>query len=172
MNQSSLLLRSFVDRQTDLKRYFTARVGSEEAEDIVQEIYLKIVAIQDDREIRNPGAYLYRLGANLMLDRLRHRRASVARDAEWYRSTRVTAPSGEDMLDEVPADEALASKDRLSRLEAALKELPENIQRTFRLHKFEEMSHREVAERLGVSRSLVEKHMMRALKHLVTAVGR
>lgn len=172
MTHSSLLLDAFVHRQANLKRYFTARVGPDEAEDIVQEIYLKIAAVEDDRDIRNPGAYLYRLGANLMLDRLRQQRASVARDTEWRRSMQVTAPSGEDMLDDVPADEMLASKDRLRRLEAALKDLPENVQHTFRLHKFEDLSHREVAEQLGVSRSLVEKHMMRALKHLIATVGR
>lgn len=172
MNPSESLLDAFMQRRTDLRRYFAVRVGDAEAEDLVQEIYLKIATHGEQEEIRSPGAYLYRLGSNLMLDRLRHQRSRAARDNAWRQHQTTIAPSGEAVYDAMSAEEALAARDRLRRLCIALEQLPENVQRTFRLHKFEGLSHSEVAAKLGVSRSLVEKHMMRALKHLTARVGR
>lgn len=172
MAHSASLLEVFVRRQAELKRYFTARVGETEAEDVVQEIYFKIAAVTDDSDIRNPDSYVYRLGSNVMLDRLRKQRADAIRDAEWRRNNRLIASSGEEVFDAVPADEAIASRERLRRVTEALSELPVNVQQTFRLHKFSGLSHSEVAAQLGVSRSLIEKHMMRALKHLIGRVGR
>lgn len=171
MTRSPSLLETFIQRQAELKRYFTARVGETEAEDLVQETYLKVAAITDESDIRNYGAYLYRLGNNVMVDRLRQHRASVARDDEWRRTTRLIAPSGEEVLDAVPVDQALVARDRLRHVCDALEELPDTVRATFRRHKFDGLSYAEVAEEFGVSRSLVEKHMMRALKHLIARVG-
>lgn len=172
MTRVPLLLETFLERQAELKRYFVARVGEAEADDLVQEVYMKVAGIMDEAGIQNHRAYLYRLSNNVMLDRMRQQRASVARDDAWRRTTHVFAPSGEEVLDAVPVDQALVARDRLQRVCAALDELPENVWATFRRHKFDGLSHAEVAAEFGVSRSLVEKHMMRALKHLIARVGR
>lgn len=172
MNEPNLLLSAFMQRRAKLLRYFAARVGEAEAEDLVQETWLRVASQPASDEVRNPGAYLYRLCSNVMLDRLRQERSRAVRDTEWRRVNRTVATSGEEVCEGVPADEALIARDRLRRLRAALADLPEPVQRTFRMHKLEGLSYGEVAVRLGVSRSLVEKHMMRALKHLVARVGR
>ena len=62
---------------------------------------------------------------------------------------------------------AVAARQRLALLTEALKELSPQTQRVFRMHKFEGLSHPEVAAAIGISRSAVEKHMMAALKHLL-----
>lgn len=54
----------------------------------------------------------------------------------------------------------------MARALAALNELPERTRRVFVLVRFEEMSYKLVAQRLGVSVSAVEKHVMKALRHL------
>ena len=59
------------------------------------------------------------------------------------------------------------AQSRMALLTEALTELSPQTQRVFRMHKFEGMSHPEVAAALGISRSAVEKHMMAALKHLL-----
>ncbi|OAN66728.1 RNA polymerase sigma factor [Sphingomonas sp. TDK1] len=172
MSNSSPLVAAFLARRAALQRYFARRVGDAEAEEIVQEIFVRIAGLPEPEEVRTPAGYLYRLGNNLMLDRLRQNRARAARDHAWRDSHHVIAPSGEDVSDTVAADEALIARDQVRRMEAALAELPEGVQRSFRLHKLEGLSHAEVAERMGVSRSLIEKHMMRALRHLMTKLGR
>lgn len=88
------MLDALVQRQVELRRYFAARVGPQEAEDIVQKLKIKVTAVATEQEIPSSGAFLYRLGSNVMLDRLRHQRPRAVRDAGWRRSTRVSAPSG------------------------------------------------------------------------------
>lgn len=163
---NSALIEAYLARRTDLVRFFTARLGSSAAaEDLVQEIYLRLSAIEDASAVQSPGAYLYRLGSNLMLDRLRGERRGAARDRAWIEIHR-TSEGGED-LDEGPdAETVLAARQRLAAVVAAIQELGPQTQRVFRLHKLEGLSHAETAARLGVSRSAVEKHMIIALRRL------
>jgi RNA polymerase sigma factor (sigma-70 family) len=160
------LLATYLERRDDLKRYFTMRLGSSEAaEDLVQDIYFKVAAGVSD-EITNPAAFLYRLGSNLMLDRLKQQRRALSRDGGWA-SARSVSLGGEEVADTPPADEALASRQRLERMLAALEELPPACRRAFRLHKLEGLSHAETAAAMGVSKSTIEKHISAALKLLL-----
>jgi RNA polymerase sigma-70 factor (ECF subfamily) len=61
---------------------------------------------------------------------------------------------------------------RLAEVRRALDELSPQCRRIFMLHKFEGLTHQEVAERANISRSTVEKHMHTALKHLMKRFGR
>jgi RNA polymerase sigma factor (sigma-70 family) len=168
--KASSLLQSYLAKRAELVRFFTARMRSEaSAEDLVQEIYLRI-SRTDAGDIRDPTAFLYRLGWNLMLDQLRSQRRTAARDADW--SGVEVAASGEVALDpSPPADQRVEARQRLERLVARLDTLPPQTQKAFRLHKFEGLSHAETAVRLGVSKSAVEKHISAALKKLLEDEG-
>ena len=109
----------------DLKRYFSLRLGSAvAAEDLVQEIYLKVIAVAPDRDIQNAPAILYRLGSNLMLDQIRAAKRGRSRDRDWHDLN--TKISGRNSVSEQPAvDDSLAAKQRLEHLKSALGELPE-----------------------------------------------
>jgi RNA polymerase sigma factor (sigma-70 family) len=160
------LLAAYLERREDLKRYFTLRLGSAEAaEDLVQDIYFKIAAgVFGD--IANPAAFLFRLGTNLMLDRLKQQRRARSRDA-GYAEVQSNSLGGEEVADAPPADEALVSRQRLERMLAALEELSPASRRAFRLHKLDGLSHAQTAAAMGVSKSTVEKHISAALKHLL-----
>ena len=54
---------------------------------------------------------------------------------------------------------------RLALLERALAELPSACRDSFLLRKLDGLSHPQIAERLSISRSLVEKHIVNAMKH-------
>lgn len=172
MSQSSRLLDAFMARREALQRYFTVRVGEAEAEDLVQEIYLRCASLPVDADVRQPAGYLYRLGNNIMLDRIRQDRARGARDHAWRDTHHVVAGNGEDVSDAVPQDDVLIARDQVRRIAVALSELPDAVQTSFRLHKLDGLPHAQVAKRMGVSRSLIEKHMMRALRHLSARIGR
>ena len=162
----SLLLATYLERRADLLRFFTGRLRSEAAaEDLVQDIYMRIAAVEPKAEVHNAAGYLYRLGSNLMLDRIRGERRTAARDHAWREGHRTII--GADEVSEDPrADDALAARQRLDAIVSILQELPAQTQRVFRMHKFDGLSHSEVASALGISRSAVEKHCMAVLKRL------
>jgi RNA polymerase sigma-70 factor (ECF subfamily) len=161
------LIGLYLERRADLVRFFTMRLRSAAAaEDLVQDIYVRLSGLEAPADIQNPMAYLYRLGSNLMLDRLRGERRAANRDGAWLES-QTTRIGIHEISAEPSAEAAVAARQRLALLTEALKELSPQTQRVFRMHKFEGLSHPEVAAAIGISRSAVEKHMMAALKHLL-----
>lgn len=161
----------YLEKRANLVRFFAARLGSVAlAEDLAQDLYLKVAALDPGGPIQSPSAMLFRMGSNLMLDRLRQERRAVARDDAWTRVER-TRIGGEDVVDEPAADEALASRQRLAQLARALEDLPPRMRRAFHLHKLDGLSHAETARAMGVSVSAVEKHISGALKALAARLG-
>jgi RNA polymerase sigma factor (sigma-70 family) len=165
------LLAVYLEKRANLVRFFAARLGSlETAEDLAQDLYLKLSTMAPVEDVQNPMALLYRMGANLMLDRLRHGRRAAARDDAWLKTERVTL-GGEDVVDQPPADEVLAARQRLAQVIAAVEHLPARMRQAFQLHKLQGLSHAETARAMGVSVSAVEKHVSGALKALLGRLG-
>lgn len=166
------LLTAYLDRRPTLVRFLAARAGSlSAAEDIAQELYLKLAARDRATAVENPNALLYRMALNLMLDHGRTESRSAARDAAWRQVSRSEL-GGEDVADEPAADEAAASAQRLRQLVAAVDLLAPQMGRAFRLHKLEGLSHAETAQVMGLSVKAVEKHVSAALKALSVRLGR
>lgn len=156
----------YLEMRDDLGRFAASRLGGRgDVEDVLQELFLKVSRTPADAEIRDPRAYLYRLTNNLLLDRWRSSRRSAARDGAW-RVAMHGAEDGDDVDDAPSAEAVVAGRQRLQALMTALDQLPEKTRTIFRLHKFDGLSYAEVAEKQGISRSSVEKHMMDALRIL------
>jgi RNA polymerase sigma-70 factor (ECF subfamily) len=169
--QESDLLGLYMAKRANLVRFFAARLQSlSAAEDLAQDLYLKVAALDPQTPVENPMALLYRIGSNLMLDRLRGERRGVARDDAWYRHGRVSI-GGEDVVDEPEPEAALTARQRLARLKTAADALPTQMGRAFRLHKLEGLSQAETARVMGISVSAVEKHLSAALKSLTRTLG-
>jgi RNA polymerase sigma-70 factor (ECF subfamily) len=166
------LLAAYLDRRANLVRFLAARTGSlAAAEDLAQELYLKLAARDRDAEVGNPTAMLYRIAMNLVLDRARGDARSAARDAAWRLAVRSEV-GGEEVADEPPADQAAAAAQRLRQLVTAAAELPPQMGRAFRLHKLEGLTHAETARVMGLSVKAVEKHVSAALKTLTLRLER
>jgi RNA polymerase sigma factor (sigma-70 family) len=159
-------------RQAALSRFLAARLGNrDEAQDVLQELYLHIDRAEPALEIRDPVAYVFRTAANLASDHIRARRRAAARELAW--ATLQHTVDGSETLDDSPSPErSLAAKQEIDAVRRALSELSPQCRRIFTLHKFEGLSHQQVAERTKISRSTVEKHMRTALRHLVRRSGR
>lgn len=157
--------------RAELFRFLAARTGSTaEAEDVLQDIWLRI-SEGNSGPVANGRAYLYRVAQNLVLDRLRETSRRAARDRAW-----MELATGADMRHEELADpraspwEQMTAQEEVARLASAIGNLPEGARRAFQLHKIEGLSQGEVAVRLGISRSGVEKHMAVAMKYLRRAL--
>ena len=165
------MVAAYFERREELLRYFRVRLRSPEAaEDVVQEIYLKLVR-RPPEAVENPTAFLYRLGTNVMLDQIKLERRVQRRATAWREATLETDGGGAAASEAPPADRALAARERLSLILATVDEMPEPVRKAFRLHKLEGLTHAETAARMGVSRSSVEKYIMTALKRLIEKVG-
>ncbi|HEY0437082.1 MAG TPA: sigma-70 family RNA polymerase sigma factor [Phenylobacterium sp.] len=165
------LLALYLERRPNLIRFLAARAGSmAAAEDLAQELYLKLAGRDRANEVENPQAMLYRMALNLMVDRARGEVRAAARDTAWRQVAR-TELGGVDISDEPPADEAAASAQRLRQLVAAVERLPPQAGRAFRLHKLEGLSHAETAQVMGLSVKAVEKHVSAAVKALTARLA-
>lgn len=165
------LLAVYLEKRPNLVRFLAARLGAlEAAEDVAQDLYLKVSGMEAVEGVQNPMALLYRMGANLMLDRLRRDRRAAVREDAWLKTERTTL-GGEDVVDHPPADEALAARQRLAQLVEGLETLPPRMRHAFQLHKLQGLSHAETARAMGISISAVEKHVSGALKTLLSRLG-
>jgi RNA polymerase sigma-70 factor (ECF subfamily) len=156
----------FLEKRQALLLFLAARTRSmAAAEDLVQELYLKLATVDETAEVKSPGALLYRMAANLLIDHARSAQRASRRSAQWRLDTRITL-GGEDIVEEPAADEVLVAKERVRQLAAAVAALPPQMGRAFRLHKLEGRSQAETAEAMGVSRKMVEQHIAAAVRHL------
>jgi len=162
---------TYLSRRDALGRFLTARVGSrEEAEDLLQELFVKVDRTAPVADLRDPAAYLFRMAANLARDRRREQHRARIREADWVDTQNVVL--GSQAIDDTPSAEAAhGAKQRVAAIQRALEQLSPQCRRVFLLHKFEGLSHQDVARRVGISRSTVEKHMRTALKYLIEQLG-
>jgi len=161
---STDLLALYLQKRPALVRFFAPRLGSiEAAEDLMQELYLKLASLDPPTALDNPSAFLHRAAHNLMLDRLRQEKRGIQRDGAWQEAHELQA--GEPAL-----DDALAARRRLNRLIALVEEMPAKMREAFRLQKLEGMSQAETARAMNISVSAVEKHISAALKLLLRKI--
>jgi RNA polymerase sigma-70 factor (ECF subfamily) len=156
--------------RADLLRFLVARTGSAaEAEDLVQELWLKLRQPAGG-PVLNGRAYLYRMAQNLVVDRLREKQRRMRRDRLWADGSGQHDHTSEPVDPSPNAEQEMLDREETALLASALRTLPEGARRAFELHKIEGLSHAEVAARLGISKSGVEKHMAVAMKYLRRAM--
>ena len=156
--------------RAELVRFLIARTGNpDDAEEIVQEVWIRLKRGATS-PVSNGRSYLFKMAQNLVVDRLREKQRRMRRERIWFDNL-VGPGSKEYPVDRTPnAEQALLDREEAARLQAALETLPDGARRVFDLHKIEGLSHAEVAMRLGISRSGVEKHMAVAMKYLRRAL--
>jgi len=156
----------FSEFQAPLERYFWKRVRrQEEVDDLIQEVFYRLAARAENTQMEKPEAYIFQIAANLLRDRARK---EITRRA----STKQLFDQNENNFEEISPERVLLGKQSLVALKNALNELPERTRVIILLHRFEELKYREIAVRLGISVSSVEKHIMDAIKHLTYRLGR
>ncbi len=151
--------------RSSLLRYFERRVGDRvEAEDLVQDVFVRLTQRGNLGTIEHLTGYVFEAAASVLRDRERRRRS---RSADVHDAYDVDRHGGVDFA----PDRVLGGQQRLRQASAALLELPERTRDVFVLRRIEGMRYQDVAARLGISVSAAEKHMQRAVAHLVHRLG-
>lgn len=150
-----------------LVRYFIARTRDRTlAEDIVQDLYVRISQLDADYLPDNPTAFLFQSARNIWLNHIRSQTRGSRREGEWQDLHTVRVNS-EAVADAPSLEDELTGRQQLNALSKALMELPEKTQTIFRLHKIDGIRQADVATQLGISKSSVDKHVCAAVRHLM-----
>lgn len=144
-----------------VRRFLSRRLrDGADVEDLAQEVFVRLLKRAELSSIDNIEGYLFHTAANLLRERAR-RRARRHADQE----SAIEDAFVEDG-DAFTPERILLGREAFGRMVAALEELPERPRTIFVLNRFEDLSAPQIARRLGVSVSTVEKDMMRAVAFL------
>jgi RNA polymerase sigma factor (sigma-70 family) len=147
-----------------LLRFLAARrVAPDEAQDLVQDLFVKLES-RKIGPVAEPRAYLYRMLDNLLLDRRRSAGRRVNREEAWSAARSGLAL---DVDDRPSAEQRLIDRERLETVRAALSALPGRTLLIFIRFRIDALPQKEIAAELGISVSAVEKHLQRAYRALV-----
>jgi RNA polymerase sigma-70 factor (ECF subfamily) len=154
----------FVSHRHELLAWLTHRVrDAHTAQDLTQELFVRFLEVAARHPVQDARAYLFQMARNLLADQ--------ARQNEARKTVSVDPGDLAEVQDVAPGpDEALAGRQRLAQLAQALQELPELTRRIFVMVRIEDMSYQQAADRLDMSTSSVQKHLSRALAHVMLQV--
>jgi RNA polymerase sigma factor (sigma-70 family) len=154
-----------------LRSYFLRRIRDrQQAEDLAQEVLLRMIRATDTDLIANPESYVFKAAANLLLD---HKRRTL-------RNPTLRARSLDDVLEDEfvsrlvedrSPERVLLGEATLQEVSLALEELGELTRNVFILFRLENMPQKDIAALYGIGQSTVEKHVMRAMVHLAKRCG-
>ncbi len=139
-----------------LRGYLRSVVEWSDVDDLVQDVYVRLLRARQRRPIGSPRGLLFAAARNAARDLFRHR--AVARSAP------IAEIDASGVLAEEPdACEVACRHQENELLEAAIRALPERCRTVLILRKFENLSHREIAARMGISHHTVEAQLTKAL---------
>lgn len=146
-----------------LRRFLAKRLQRAAADvpDLIQEVYLRMLRIPEEKNIRSPQAYLFTVAFHV----LHQHKLTLAAAPEAVDplamdvDTQIDTPAGND------PSEHLENRERLQQIDRVLRQLPRNTYVAFVLHRRYGFTLQEIAARLGVSRAMVKKHLARAMAH-------
>jgi RNA polymerase sigma-70 factor (ECF subfamily) len=139
-----------------IHRVMLKGLGRREAEDVVQEAFVKLLGLDNDDISSYIKAYLYRIALNLAIDKVRHNARSPEDEGieqeQFYND--VTSPERQH-----------ESQQLLAKMTHSIKALPLKCRQSFILYKLKGMSYMDIAITMQISESMVRKYVLRAVRH-------
>ncbi len=164
--RATWVARSVLPHEAGVRAWLRrAHVSDAEADDLVQEAYCRLSALDAVDHITQPGAYFFSMVRNLLVRRLRQ--MPVVQFETIAEIEAVVDPAAG------PEREVGARID-YARLHAMMAALPERTRRAIELRRIEGLSQREIAAELGVSEGTVENLVHRGVRAIVqswSAIG-
>ena len=143
----------------------TISVYGLDVEDVIQEMYARILSVPSLDTIRYPRQYAVQTAKAIVIDHVRHSRVISITSSGSLETLDTPMP-------DASAEERLEFQGEILAVADALAQLPEKCRETLILRRMEGLSQREVAQRLKISEKTVEKHMANGVRQLIKLFGR
>jgi RNA polymerase sigma factor (sigma-70 family) len=149
------LVSAFMEHRDALARFLAIRCGSDGAEDLMQELWIKVQQVGTEVDV--PLAYLYRMAHRLVLDTRRGASRGRDRDWDWSFAQGITEAV------ELPiAERTLLAREHLRLVEQTLVSVGSRAMRIFTRYRVDGIEQRRIADEMGISISTVEKDLRRS----------
>lgn len=151
----SAVTAAFLEHQSFLKKFLSRYLyNRQDIEDVAQETYLRAYQAEQDKDIEQPKAFLFRIARNIALTSLTKKSNQI---------TDYIADLDDSLVidTEATAENEVEARQNLGIYCEAVAALPEQCRRVFLLRKVHGLSHKEISERMQLSVSSVEKHLLK-----------
>jgi RNA polymerase sigma factor (sigma-70 family) len=150
--------RLFKEHNRTLVLFLAARLKNEQlAREVAQEAYVKMLQLEKPGAVSFLRSYLFRVAANLAIDRLRQERSRSRIDRK---------DTFEDFVEDCMAERAAEARDELASLKRYIGELPERYGQAFDLHGLKEMSFEEVAATMKIKPRMARHYVTLSLTYI------
>lgn len=157
-DRSRALTEIFDKYNASMVRFLAIRIGSaEDAKEILQEAYAKVLALDRPRTISLLAGYLWRTAFNLAMDRKRER----AVRERFNRTAACVAEKGH-----LSAESTCEARETLAIVDRAIGKLPPRCAEAFVLHVLKGLKQEEVGRAMGISGETVRKHVARSFEYI------
>lgn len=141
-----------------LRGYLRGLVNPADIDDLVQDTYARLLQARERGPIGSPRGLLFATARNAARDLFRRRATARTSSIAEIDCSRV--------FDDAPGvAEAVSRRQETDLLTEAIAALPPRCREVLVLRKFENLSHREIAQRLGIAEHTVEAQLTKALHH-------
>ena len=148
---------SFLENTSFLKRFLTRYFSSrQDIEDVVQETYLRAHIEEQKKGVEHPKAFLFRVAKNVALKKLSKKSRQITDYIEDLASPVV-------LETEASVTEHLEAEELLGLYCEAVTTLPAKCREVFLLRKVHGLAHKEIAARMNLSTSSVDKYLRRGI---------
>ena len=157
--------RNVLPHEASLRAWLKRRrLQGLEVDDIIQETYSRLIAADSVAHVLDAKSYTFQTASSVVIDHLRRMKVvSIA-----------SVPDMEalEIRSEDPSPERqVIDRAELQRLAVAIAALPIRVREVFTLRRIHGLSQREVAEKMGIAESTVEKHMSRGFLIMLELFG-
>ncbi|MDM3870071.1 RNA polymerase sigma factor [Porticoccus sp. W117] len=153
----SVVSKNFLENSAFLRRFLARFLfDRQDIEDVAQEAYLRAFKAEKDKKIDQPKAFLFQIAKNLALTELTRKSRQITDYIEDIESSM-------DTQDRPSVEEEESARQHLALYCEALASLPERRRVACLLRKVHGFTHREIADRMGISISAVQKHLLKGM---------
>lgn len=154
---TSALATLFIEHNRSLHSFLRARVGTlQDAEDIAQEAYARLLQLGQPGAIGYLRAYLFKTAAHIAVDRARQQRSRMRLDQGL---------ATEEQVDATTPEEQVHATEQLALLKQALSELPVRYRRAFLLNRFKDLTTEQIAADMQIGECMARRYVCRATQY-------